>query len=74
MQSPNSLRGTSIANEIVERHGGRLAVESTLGIGTTVRLSLPNVAAEKLPSDSDVVRVSAKKKGAIRIAPAVEGS
>ena len=46
--------GLYISNEIVERHGGRLAVESTLGIGTTMRISLPEVAAEKLTSDSDV--------------------
>ena len=42
--------GLYISNEIVERHGGRLAVESTLGIGTTMRISLPEVAAEKLTS------------------------
>jgi light-regulated signal transduction histidine kinase (bacteriophytochrome) len=42
--------GLYISNEIVERHGGRLAVESTLGIGTTMRISLPDVAAEKLTS------------------------
>ena len=47
--------GLYISNEIVERHGGRLTVESTLGIGTTMRLSLPDIAAEKLPSGSDVV-------------------
>jgi signal transduction histidine kinase len=40
--------GLYISNEIVERHGGRLAVRSTLGIGTTMRISLPDVAAEKL--------------------------
>jgi signal transduction histidine kinase len=37
--------GLYISNEIVERHGGRLAVESALGIGTTMRISLPNVAS-----------------------------
>jgi light-regulated signal transduction histidine kinase (bacteriophytochrome) len=43
--------GLYISNEIVERHGGRLAVESTLGIGTTMRMRLPDVAAaEKLAS------------------------
>ena len=40
--------GLYISNEIVERHGGRLAVESTLGIGTTMRISLPDVAPEEL--------------------------
>jgi signal transduction histidine kinase len=43
--------GLYISNEIVERHGGRLAVESALGIGTTMRISLPDVAPEKLTSD-----------------------
>jgi light-regulated signal transduction histidine kinase (bacteriophytochrome) len=38
--------GLYISNEIVERHGGRLAVESAPGIGTTMRITLPNVAAE----------------------------
>ena len=38
--------GLYISNEIVERHGGRLVVESASGIGTTMRISLPNVAAE----------------------------
>ena len=40
--------GLYISNEIVERHGGRLAVESTLGIGTTMRISLPDVGADGL--------------------------
>jgi len=40
--------GLYISNEIVERHGGRLAVESTLGVGTTMRISLPDVAADRL--------------------------
>ncbi len=34
--------GLYISKEIVERHGGRLEAESTLGVGTTMRLSLPN--------------------------------
>jgi light-regulated signal transduction histidine kinase (bacteriophytochrome) len=38
--------GLYISNEIVERHGGRLAVESALGIGTTMRVTLPDVAPE----------------------------
>jgi signal transduction histidine kinase len=33
--------GLYISNEIVERHGGRLLVESGPGIGTTMRISLP---------------------------------
>jgi signal transduction histidine kinase len=38
--------GLYISNEIVERHGGRLTVESTLGIGTTMRIALPDAARE----------------------------
>ena len=46
--------GLYISHEIVERHGGRLTVESRLGIGTTMRISLPDVTAEKLTPDFDV--------------------
>ena len=46
--------GLYSSNEIVERHGGRLTVESTLGIGTTMRISLPDAGAEKLAADSDI--------------------
>ncbi len=33
--------GLAIANRIVERHGGNLEVESRVGVGTTMRLWLP---------------------------------
>jgi PAS domain S-box-containing protein len=33
--------GLPIAKELVELHGGRLLIESTLGIGTTVKIELP---------------------------------
>ena len=46
--------GLYISNEIVERHGGRLAVESTLGVGTTMRIRLPNAVADNLTSAPDV--------------------
>jgi light-regulated signal transduction histidine kinase (bacteriophytochrome) len=36
--------GLYISNEIVERHGGRLLVESSLGTGTTMRIHLPGVS------------------------------
>jgi len=35
--------GLAIANRIVERHGGNLEVESRVGLGTTMRLWLPQV-------------------------------
>jgi signal transduction histidine kinase len=46
--------GLNISNEIVERHGGRLAIESILGIGTTMRIILPGVTREKVISNSEV--------------------
>lgn len=33
--------GLSLANSLVERHGGTLAIESTVDVGTTVRIHLP---------------------------------
>ena len=38
---PGSGLGLTITKAIVERHGGRIEVESTEGAGTTVRVSLP---------------------------------
>ncbi len=38
--------GLSISHGIIERHGGRIDVESTLGIGTTFIVSLPVDAAQ----------------------------
>ncbi len=33
--------GLPIAHKIIEEHGGRIAIESRVGIGTTVSISLP---------------------------------
>lgn len=38
---PGSGLGLAIAQDIVERHSGRLDVESALGVGTTVSVRLP---------------------------------
>lgn len=38
---PGSGLGLAIAHDIVERHSGRLDVESALGVGTTVSVQLP---------------------------------
>jgi light-regulated signal transduction histidine kinase (bacteriophytochrome) len=31
-----------LATRLMERHGGRLTIESKLGLGTTVRATFPN--------------------------------
>lgn len=41
--SPGSGLGLAIAHDIVTAHGGKLDIESELGSGTTVRLTLPAV-------------------------------
>jgi signal transduction histidine kinase len=38
--------GLSIVKHIAQLHGGRVEAESTLGQGTTIRVILPNRAAE----------------------------
>jgi signal transduction histidine kinase len=38
---PGSGLGLTISKAIVERHGGRIELESSEGVGTTVRVSLP---------------------------------
>ena len=39
--------GLSIAKSLVELHGGRLCVESAVGVGTTVTLSLPPARVDR---------------------------
>lgn len=48
--------GLSITKELVEAHGGTVAVESTVGEGTTFRIHLPALGAgNSLPVDEEVV-------------------
>jgi heavy metal sensor kinase len=43
-ESGGSGLGLSICKGIVEAHGGTMEIESTLGVGTTIRIQLPNIA------------------------------
>ena len=38
--------GLSLSHSIVERHGGRLIVDSEVGVGTTFAIDLPLIAPE----------------------------
>lgn len=47
--------GLSIVNKIVEAHGGKMEVASIVGEGSTFRLLLPLVPADKLERSSDLL-------------------
>jgi len=42
--------GLPLAKKLIERHGGTLAVDSVLGIGTTVTITLPHMRLRPAPS------------------------
>jgi PAS domain S-box-containing protein len=48
--------GLAIASQIVERHGGHLAVTSTEGVGTTVHVTLPAESVREIAARSEVAR------------------
>jgi signal transduction histidine kinase len=45
---PGTGLGLTITKAIVERHGGRIALESTENVGTLVRVELPLTSERKL--------------------------
>ena len=49
---PGTGLGLAVVKHIVEAHGGRVGADSRPGSGTTVRLTLPRVAAERLTASA----------------------
>jgi PAS domain S-box-containing protein len=47
--------GLPITKALIEQHGGRLSIESTLGVGTTVTLTLPQERVVSQPADEAAI-------------------
>jgi signal transduction histidine kinase len=43
----------TLTKALIERHGGRLSLDSTPGVGTTVRLSFPPERVVRAPGGPD---------------------
>lgn len=50
--------GLSIAQRVVERHDGKLSIESRLGMGTKVRVHIPCVLADRLDTPCPVQKAA----------------
>jgi signal transduction histidine kinase len=50
---PGTGLGLAIVKHVAEAHNGRAEIESTVGIGTTVRVILPTPAARRLGRDQE---------------------
>ena len=48
--TPGTGLGLSLVKEIIERHGGKVELHSTFGVGTTAVIWLPGAARDKLPN------------------------
>ena len=49
--------GLAVADEIIERHGGKLMINSEQGVGTTVMITLPCIEQNKKSEETETINV-----------------